>query len=315
MTAAGGTEEDIPYQDLAEPIMALSNLGRTVDGSGFAYRTLDCIGKRISGIKAIEAYAHLQHVDLSQNGIKDIAPVKGLPHLLRLNLSSNEIPDVKSWDEGCLLYLAHLDLSSNALTALPALTLPQLRKATFARNEIVGCQDFTGHEKLVELDLSENHITSLEGVGKMPLLKKLDVSFNELSTLAGLTDLPILQDLSLRKNLFESLEAPWQEFEGLTSLVVSENKLEAAKPLESLRRLLKLKSLDVAGNPFCDDAALNTRIETLICHWRLETIDGATVTDQEREDARQLNVQRLLEERERKKAEAEVAAAAEGGDD
>lgn len=58
----------------------------------------------------------------------------------------------------------------------------------------------------------------------------------------------------------------------------------------------------------------NPRPEVIICHWRLESIDGQPVTPEEVEAARQLHLSNLEQERARLKAAADAAAAAEGGD-
>mmetsp|Transcript_60553 Transcript_60553/g.131227 ORF Transcript_60553/g.131227 Transcript_60553/m.131227 type:complete len:330 (+) Transcript_60553:74-1063(+) len=327
--------DEEPEQPLSEALLDLSNLGRTVDGTGFAYRSAQCMGKRIGVIKAIEAYAHLQHLDLSRNAIKELAPLTGLQYLLELNLSHNVVQSLKAWEteeEPFLPYLAKLDLSFNALKALPALQLKSLRKATFAKNEIATCQDFKGHERLEELDLSSNQIAALEGVAAMPALKLLDLSSNKLAELTGLSELPALEDLNLSQNgKLEALEGPWQDLGSIHSLDLTGCRLASIKTLELLRQLPKLRRLGLRGNPFtklaessnrttpvpveAEDAGVSDvappRVEVLICHWRLEKIDGEDVTPEELEEARMLNVSRVAEERAQAKALEEAAAEAE----
>lgn len=328
---AATTEELPPEQELAEPLMDLTNLAKTVDGTGFAYLSLSCVNKRINPIKAIESYTHLQKIDLSQNAIKDVAPIKGLQFVLSLNLSSNEIANLKSWQEGEGLFpqLRNLDLSGNLLTALLPLPFPALCNLNLARNEIATCAEFTGHEKLTSLDLSENKLTSLQGIAAMPALTSLNVSggirngnpTNQLESIEGLTGLEALQDLNLARNKFSLIQGPWETFPALRSLNIAENvidgpaSLSAQHPLNVLRQSPQLRKLEVAGNPFSSPeeppAGFNLRAEVLVCHWRLESIDGQTVTPEELEVARQLNISMLEQERARLKAEAEAAAAGE----
>lgn len=336
--AAPADGELPPEQELAEPLMDLTNLARTVDGTGFAYLSLSCVNKRINPIKAIETYTHLQKIDLSQNAIKDVGPLKGLQFVLSLNLSSNEIFSLKSWEgEDLLPHLRNLDLSNNLLTTLVPLPFKALCSLNLARNEIATCAEFTGHEKLTSLDLSENKLTSLAGIANMPALTSLNLSggnrkirgeesaTNQLENIEGLTGVEALQELNLARNKFINLQGAWETFPSLRSLNVAENMIEAPRaaagekplehPLNVLRQLPKLRNLEVAGNPFSapeePPEGFNLRAEALVCHWRLESIDGQPVTAEEVEVARQLNISMLEQERARLKAEAEAAAAAE----
>jgi len=313
-----------------------------VDGTGYAYLSLSCVNKRINPIKAIEPYSHLQKIDFSQNAIKDVAPLKGLPFVLSLNLSSNEIITLKSWDaEGQFPQLRDLDLSGNLLTVLVPLTFPQLRTVNLARNQIATTADFTGHEKLTSLDLSENKLVSFAGIANMPALTSLNVSgginkkteepTNQIQSLEGLAGVDALEKLNLARNAFSVLTGAWETFPALISLNLAENLIDVPKagagekplehPLCALRQLAKLRDLSVAGNTFAmpEEPAEgepvgeipNVRPEVIVCHWRLKTIDGQPVTDEELETARLLNISMLEQERARLKAEADAAAAAE----
>lgn len=310
-------EEEVELQPLADHLMDFANLGRTVDGTGLVYRTINCVDKRIGAIKGIEAYAQLQHLDFSQNGIKDMAPLRGLPYLLKLSLSRNALANFKGLEPGeegeeVWPHMTHLDLSSNVLTALPPLPFKSLRIVNFSKNEITTCQEFPGHETIQELDLSGNKLTTLAGLANMPALVKLNLSSNEIEDVNGLASLPALEDFNLADNKLKALEGPWQELKEspLTSIDLSGNQLEAAQPLEVLRNLQKLRSLAVKGNPFVEAAGTAAVAEVLVCHWLLTSIDGQPVTPEQLEEARLLNVARLEEAREKAKKAEEAAAAA-----
>lgn len=317
---AAEEEEVVVPVNLAEPLMDFSNIGKTVDGTGFAYRSLECIKKQIGPIKGIEMYSHLQHIDFSNNVIKDVTPLKLLKFVLKLNLARNEINSIKplmpaEGEEPTFPYLLHLDVSANQLTSLPVLsTMPALRTASFAKNAITTAEEFTGHPTLETLDISENQIPKLAGVAAMPLLTKLNASSNELEDINGLAELPALEELNLAKNKFQALEGPWAELTKLTAVNVSGGLLPSPKPLEVLRQAPNLRNLEVAGNTFTEEDGCNVRIEVLVCHWRLKVIDGEPVTEEELEEAKELNLKRLEEERARKQAEEEAAAAG-GGED
>lgn len=310
-----GDEDDVP---LSEELMDLSKIEKTIDGSGFAYTQMDCVGKRVGVIKVIEDYAHLRQVNMSKNQIKDASPLSKVPYILSLNLSQNQIKTIEGWEEGSLAALLYLNLSENALTAMPALAMPALKKVNLARNEIATCEAFAaGHEGIEELDLSSNSLENLAGVGNMPNLKSLSLAKNKISSIEGMAGLPELKSLDLSGNALEDLAGPWVEIPNLGSVNLSGNLLATAKPFEHLRALGKLRSLsvsdecgtgDIKKNPVATEAE-QVRLEMLICHWRLDIIDGKDVSDEERTNAQALNEQRMEEEA-RKAAEA-----AEGGDD
>lgn len=294
---------------LADHLMQLSNLGRTVGGTGFAYLSVSCVGKRIGLIKAIETYVQIQTIDLSNNMIKDVQPLRNLQFVLKLNLSNNSITTLKSWDseEGYFPHLVDLDVSGNQLSSLPSLQLKALRTASLARNEIVSTQEFKGHERLEVLDLSDNKLASFSGIANLPVLTKLDVSNNLLTSINGLSGVPLLEVLNLESNKFETLAGPWQELGALKSLNLSGNQLAESKTLEVLRSSAKLRELQVKGNPFLDESESEWRVQVLRRHWRLEVLDGSAVTAEELEQTRSLNVLWLEEERAKSKTAQETA--------
>jgi len=299
---------------LNESHLDLSNLGRTIDGTGLAFRSLSCVGKRLGPIKLLEGYAHLQQIDLSDNMIKDVAPLKAMQFVVKLKLAKNQIAALKAWDseEGVFPHLTDLDLSENLLTALTPLPMKALVSLKLAKNEIGSCETFGGHEKLESLDLSSNKLTALTGLGALPALKRLDASSNELENLNGINEATLLEELLAAGNKLQALEGPWQELQALRSLDVSSCLLESEKPLEVFRALPLLRSLKVSGNPFAG-ADVSSQVLALVCHWRLEHVDGVAITEDHIEAAKQLNQERVLEERARLKAEEEAAAAeAEG---
>merc|ERR1712159_332836 len=106
----------------------------------------------------------------------------------------------------------------------------------------------------------------------------------------------------------EALDGPWQEMRTLEVLNLAENQLTASKSFDALRQLPKLRHLQVTPNPLGETSEVNMRLEMLICHWHLRTIDGTDVTDDEREQAKQLCCQRLEEEMQRVDDEAAAAA-------
>lgn len=290
---------------LEENLMELSGIGKTVDGAGIAYFQLDCVGKKVTTIGLVEQYIYLRQIDLSQNRIQDVAPLSTLEFVLKLSLAGNEIESIDAWGPGQFQHLMHLDLSSNKLKALPKLHMPALRTASFAQNEIATCLDFLGHDCLQRLDLSQNSIGTLEGVRDLPKLTSLNASSNQLLGTGGLVGLPVLEVLLLAKNNLENLNGPWSGVSQVKELDVSGNAIKDREGLLMLCELVKLQRIQMAENPMGEEEDVNMRLEALICHDKIQVIDGEEVTEEEIDEAKQLKEKRQEEERERQREEEE----------
>mmetsp|Transcript_10444 Transcript_10444/g.18816 ORF Transcript_10444/g.18816 Transcript_10444/m.18816 type:complete len:359 (-) Transcript_10444:72-1148(-) len=343
--AEGEEKVIIPFNDAEKK---LADLGRTLSGKSNAYRSMHCSGKGVGSLKGVEAYEHLHLLDLSQNYIKDVTPLKGLANLLTLNLAQNEIPHMRPFldpEAPSFPQLLHLDLSGNSLTLLPILPFPLLRTCSLAKNEISKKdEEYQGHPTLQSFDLSDNKLKDLEKFAGFPALTKLNVAGNDLKGIEGLADVPELQELCLARNKVQVIEGEtWKDLGNLHSLDVSSNKVRFLSSFEALRVLPKLRSLNTSGNPIGrppsgpeaaeeEAASANVdgksdvattaapgsaerRTQLLLCHWRLDVIDDKPVLPEEREAAKQSNIDRILQERERRrKAEEEEAAAAEAAE-
>ena len=74
-----------------------------------------------------------------------------------------------------ILLVEHLDVSSNYLTTImPELkSMDGLKMLSLAENLIESIEPIHGHRRLVELNLNNNKITSLESFSDMPQLRNL----------------------------------------------------------------------------------------------------------------------------------------------
>eukprot|EP00931_Biecheleriopsis_adriatica_P116413 TRINITY_DN92050_c0_g1_i1.p1 TRINITY_DN92050_c0_g1~~TRINITY_DN92050_c0_g1_i1.p1 ORF type:complete len:334 (+),score=100.54 TRINITY_DN92050_c0_g1_i1:94-1002(+) len=296
--------------------MELSELSKTVQGGGFTYSRLDCMGKQICSIGILEQYPHLRQIDLSNNSIQDVSPICKLPHVLSLTLASNPIASIEPWTPEDLRHLLFLDLSACKLKELPSLHMPALRRADFSKNEIATCQSFGGHGTLQSLQLSENKLESAVGLANMPMLEVLDLSQNSLSKLSGLEKLPCLKTLKASKNSFADLDGPWPaEMPKLTSLDIAANAFADVKAFAPLASLSELRQVEVAGSPLEEQEGVQIRLELLIFHGKLQAINGEEVPPEEKEEAKALNEKRIEEEEaERLRKEEEARLAAEAGE-
>lgn len=139
----------------------------------------------------------LLSLDLSENQLNSL-PAAGLPSaLIELSLFANRLIEIP----GSLLalrYLERLDLSTNSLVGLPPLTaaFSRLQVLDVSRNKLrVLPAGFGALTALRLLNLSHNQLTSLDGLGSLPLLEELDVSDNRLTRLPP----AVAQSASLRR--------------------------------------------------------------------------------------------------------------------
>jgi internalin A len=78
--------------------------------------TLEARGKKIQNLSGIEKCANILLIDLSENEISDLGPLRGLVGLQSLSLANNKIADLTPLME--LNKLQYLNLSGNQIKAL-----------------------------------------------------------------------------------------------------------------------------------------------------------------------------------------------------
>lgn len=115
---------------------------------------------------------------------------------------------------------------------------------------------------LVKLQLDNNLIESIENIDHLTQLRWLDLSFNNIERIQGLEKLVHITDLSLHHNQIEVLEG-LDSLTKLDVLSIGDNLLEWETPHPGkdiahvlyLRKFSHLRSLNLAGNPMCEDPA------------------------------------------------------------
>ncbi|PHJ24754.1 leucine rich repeat-containing protein [Cystoisospora suis] len=273
---------------------SLTDVARTVDGSGYAFVRLNCTGKNITTIpEEISTYIYLRYIDISDNHLVDILPFTKLPHVLSLNAARNNITDISYLaDDACLPSCAVLNLSNNSISKLGSI----------------------GLQRLAKLTLDGNPVTSFEGVEKLPeTLCHLSLKDTNMSTLSHLPALPSLSYLSLSYCPLNSL-LDVSTLVGLEILDITGVKLPDITALKMLLMLPLLRELIVSPcDPEISDEEF--RQEVLVILHRLKRLNGVDVTPEEKKRAKALKLQRKREQEEqeaqRKREEEERAREAE----
>lgn len=207
----------------------------------------------------------------------------------------------------------HLDLSTNSLSKLPALTSQKfLQVLKLPHNGITKLDTLKSHPYLHTLDLSSNQLTALKGL-ESPSLKFLDVKSNTLASLDGLKcpqleticasnnevkqvggKYPELQKLDLSHNQLESLETfAKSDFPCLSNLDLQSNMIVGYKELVFLgewwshtetKPLPQLANLYIAGNPWLLEEGFDEGkhpTEVLVYLPKLKRLDLLPMKDEE----------------------------------
>mmetsp|Transcript_3090 Transcript_3090/g.6396 ORF Transcript_3090/g.6396 Transcript_3090/m.6396 type:complete len:570 (-) Transcript_3090:4946-6655(-) len=147
--------------------------------------------------------------------------------------------------------LTELDISSNMLCrGVPELlNLRYLRRLTFSDNGLTCVQDLP--ETIEVLVLSHNLLQNLQ-IGSLRRLHTLDVSNNQLSSLEGLELLSGLKCLYMTHNRLESLDG-LERNQGLLELDVAQNPIKTIEGLHALELNDSLSVLNLKDTPYYNE--------------------------------------------------------------
>ncbi|XP_009081976.1 PREDICTED: leucine-rich repeat-containing protein 48 [Acanthisitta chloris] len=155
-------------------------------------------------------------------------------------------------------------------------------------------------ENLTQLQLDNNIIEKIEGLESLVHLVRLDLSFNNIEVIEGLDTLVKLQDLSFYCNKISKIEH-MDTLQELQLFSIGKNNLTSLDDVIYLRRFKSLRTLNLTGNPLCDDEQYTLFV---VAHLpNLRYLDFKLVKDTMREAAA-LKYQDLTKPREREEARA-----------
>jgi hypothetical protein len=119
-------------------------------------------------------------LNLNENQITDLSPLKGLTKLETLDLGYNRITDLRPLAE--LTGLQYLRLFDNEITNIsPLAGLTYLTKLRLADNKVTDLSPLKGLTKLEWLELTSNRITDITPLAGLTNLKLLDLGLNPIS--------------------------------------------------------------------------------------------------------------------------------------
>ncbi|MBQ7935903.1 MAG: chitobiase/beta-hexosaminidase C-terminal domain-containing protein [Clostridia bacterium] len=127
------------------------------------------------------------------------------------------------------------------LTTLPALSALTLTDCGLSDTDLTS---LSACNQLMQLDISRNHVTSLDPIRSLIYLEYLNAADNDIISASALTEFPLLNYLDLSDNGLSDLEA----VSGLTELTVLHIPRNRISDLTPLTDLPKLTQLSLAGN-------------------------------------------------------------------
>ena len=166
-------------------------------------RSVDLSETNLDDMNALDTFCpHLDELVACRNQLRYL---DGAPSTIRqLNVASNYITSLAPW--GHLTNLQYLDVSNNQMDSLEGLSgLLHLRELRADYNEIEDLHGLRELDSLLSLSIKGNRIEVAEfETANMKRLERLDLSDNSLESLTGIGCLPFLQYLDLSGNKLSS---------------------------------------------------------------------------------------------------------------
>ena len=195
--------------------------------------TLEAKGLGISDLTGLEHCRSLAALDLADNQIANLGPIKNLPLLQTITLSNNRIEDISPL--GTLKALQYIELSSN---------------------RVKDVRPLAGLTNMAALYLSTNQITDISPVLKLPRLSSLYLDHNQIKDIQGMGGLHTLSSLSLSDNRIVDI-APLNGLNGLYHLFLERNRITNLRPLADMmekddqgeKRFAPFINVYLSGNP------------------------------------------------------------------
>ena len=196
--------------------------------------TLNLSKNTITDISDLSGLANLKTLNLSNNTINNINNIRSLTTLTNLNLNSNKISDISA--VVTLTSLQTLDVSNNAIsTAVAVKSLPNLTSLNVSQNSSLANISDVLMEQLTVLNISSTAITDVEGITICRDLIELNLSNNNISSLNPLftTEKVGSETVAILRNI-QKLDVGYTTKSGLS--------------FSNLKKITALKELYAQGN-------------------------------------------------------------------
>lgn len=214
-------------------------------------RVLDIQNNPILALSSstLSSLSSLQSLTLDGNNMESVSGPLNLPNLKYLSMENNKL---QSFPEGfftALHTLLCLNLNGNLLAKAPPDLPRSLLSLMLERNQLkmLRSEDVKQLESLSELHLSENQLSSVDGVRCLSSLTRLELAGNKLRTIP--VGLPAtLQKIDFSNNLIEKIKAQdFRNLQDLKHLFLDNNAVKAFED-GALQRCTLLSNLALEQN-------------------------------------------------------------------
>lgn len=236
-----GTDGVLSLEDMPE---SLSNILRTVDGTGFAFSELSIEDKSLTDIKILQKYPHIQHLRARNNLIADISPLTSIAALVTADVADNCVEKLPAFSNP---FLQVLDLSNNKLLNLSAFSAPRITFLKLDSNNISSLAGISICKTLQRLDVNDNKLATTSDIRDLPALRMLQAADNEIADLRGLHTLPALEVLNLAGNQLSNLRDFCDACTKLRVLDIGHNLVNDVDELGNLDQSPLLERISLAG--------------------------------------------------------------------
>ena len=206
--------------------------------------TVDLHGHKIYRISHLDKFTHLRCLDISCNLLETIEGLESNTLLCELRLYSNEITQISG--VAGLKNLVQLSLQMNSIKNLGRglkglAKLEVLRLDMNSITEVDGSINLEGCNSLVNLNLANNAVESVQNLFCLHKLEKLDLSYNRLSNIVSLANCSSITELNLNGNNLSGLfEVP--ALKSIQILTLSNNSISEIRTSNQCKHLVELQA-------------------------------------------------------------------------
>jgi Leucine-rich repeat (LRR) protein len=284
----------------------------------FVYTKLLMNESEVKDASILSNYPHLRFISLASNALRKVPWLSAMTDAVHIDLHGNSIKTLPEFDSP-IPNLINFLLQGNKIRHIPVFPFPILTKLDLSENAIrtIAPSAFAQIESLTYLKLSHNKIQQItsdtfKGLKK---LQRLELDNNKVKRVAdnAWIALEALTSLDLSENQLTSVKSFAIPLPKLTVLSLAGNQIPNVSALSPLKESAALRQLTTTGNP------LNSEDEYRLCIIHslpqlLKVDDNEEITKEDRDSAAEFVAQKLAEEEEQHRLEAEARRAEEEDD-